>query len=279
MWLSNMAYKRILTIQDISCVGQCSMTVAMPILSACGHETCILPTALLSTHTGGFGKPVVQHLTETMAAMRQHWKSCDIRFDAILVGYLGSVEAVRETAEIAKELLAPEGKLIVDPAMADHGRRYSGLSEEYAAAMQQLCARADILIPNVTEGAMLSGMEYREEPEDSYVNEILMALPGKCVVMTGVGTGSGTTGAAVRDGENLFRVSHKKVDRAFHGTGDMFAAAFVGALMGGKDVKRAVQIAGDFVLRAIEITLEAPAHWYGVRFESALGYLQSLLEN
>ena len=124
-----MAYKRILTIQDISCVGQCSMTVAMPILSACGHEICILPTALLSTHTGGFGKPVVRHLTDTMAGMREHWKACGITFDAILVGYLGSVEAVAEVEEIAKELLASDGKLIVDPAMADHGKRYSGLSK------------------------------------------------------------------------------------------------------------------------------------------------------
>lgn len=274
-----MNYKRILTVQDISCVGQCSMTVALPILSACGQECCIAPTAVLSTHTGGFGKPAVNHLVDSLEPMRRHWQEQNITFDAIYTGYLGSVGAVEAAVKIADTLLAPGGVLIVDPAMADHGRRYSGLSEEYAAAMQQLCAKADILIPNVTECAMLSGMEYREDPEDSYVNEILMALPGKCVVMTGVGTGSGTTGAAVRDGENLFRVSHKKVDRAFHGTGDMFAAAFVGALMGGKDVKRAVQIAGDFVLRAIEITLEAPAHWYGVRFESALGYLQSLLEN
>ena len=113
--------KRILTIQDISCVGQCSMTVAMPILSACGHETCILPTAVLSTHTGGFGKPAVAHLDGTLEAMWKHWKENDITFDAIYTGYLGSVGAVKAAMEIVDHLLSPGGVLIVDPAMADHG--------------------------------------------------------------------------------------------------------------------------------------------------------------
>ena len=117
-----MAYKRILTIQDISCVGQCSMTVAMPILSACGHETCILPTALLSTHTGGFGKPSVVHLGDALDGMWQHWKTNDITFDAILVGYLGSISAIEMTEKILKQMLAPDGISIVDPAMADHGK-------------------------------------------------------------------------------------------------------------------------------------------------------------
>lgn len=274
-----MAYKRILTIQDISCVGQCSMTVALPILSACGHECCILPTAVLSTHTGGFGKPAVVHLENSLEPMWRHWQEQNITFDAIYTGYLGSVGAVEAACAVADALLAPGGVLIVDPAMADHGKRYSGLSDEYAEAMTKLCRCADILIPNVTEAAMLSGLSYREDPEDSYIDQMLAALPGSSVVLTGVGCGVGTTGVAVRHGGDVFRVSHRKVDRSFHGTGDMFAAAFVGALMQDKDLHTAVQIAGDFVLRAIELTVEAPAHWYGVRFESALGYLGELLEN
>lgn len=274
-----MAYKRILTIQDISCVGQCSMTVALPILSACGHECCVLPTAVLSTHTGGFGKPAVAHLESRLESMWHHWQENGITFDAIYTGYLGSIEAVEAVEAIADALRAPGGMLIVDPAMADHGKRYSGLSEEYAAAMARLCAKADILIPNVTEGAMLSGLPYREAPGEDYVREILSALPGKSVIMTGIGEGEGTTGAVIRDGAKIYRISHAKVDRAFHGTGDMFAAAFVGALMQGREPGDAARIAGNFVLRAIEITMEAPAHWYGVRFESALGYLMALLEN
>ena len=124
-----MAYKRILTIQDISCVGQCSMTVAMPILSACGHETCILPTALLSTHTGGFGKPAVVHFDDALSDIRCHWHSCGIRFDAILVGYLGSLGAIETAGEIMDTLLEPGGVSIVDPAMGDNGRLYAGFDE------------------------------------------------------------------------------------------------------------------------------------------------------
>ena len=134
-----MAYKRILTIQDISCVGQCSMTVALPILSACGHETCILPTALLSTHTGGFGKPSVVHMGQNLDAFWKHWKDNGITFDAILVGYLGSMEAIEMTSRILAEMLAPGGISIVDPAMADHGKLYSGFDQAYADAMKGLC--------------------------------------------------------------------------------------------------------------------------------------------
>ena len=272
-----MSYKRILTVQDISCVGQCSMTVAMPILSACGHETCILPTALLSTHTGGFGKPVVRHLADTMAQMRQHWKTCDIRFDAILVGYLGSVEAVKETAVIAKELLAPEGKLIVDPAMADHGKRYSGLDEEYAVAMMDLCLQADVMIPNITEAAMMAGMPYREDFDEPYITQLMETLGGNDVVLTGVGYHPEETGIAVRSADGLFHYSHAKVAKSYHGTGDMFAACFTGALLQGKSMEDAVKIAGEFTRRSIEETYSNPAHWYGVKFETQLPWLIGVL--
>ena len=268
-----MAYKRILTIQDISCVGQCSMTVAMPILSACGHECCILPTAVLSTHTGGFGKPAVVHLDESLDAMWNHWQNQGISFDAIYTGYLGSTGAVQAAMEIADSLMAPGGLLIVDPAMADHGKRYSGLNEEYSAAMAKLCEKADILLPNLTEAAMLTGLEFRDDSQKNYVNKLLEMLPQKTVVLTGVGYEPGTTGVAVRQGREYFHVAHSKVDRSFHGTGDIFAAAFVGTLMQEKTVKQAAEVASRYVLRCIQLTMEAPAHWYGVRFESALGEL------
>ena len=268
-----MAYKRILTIQDISCVGQCSMTVALPILSACGHETCILPTAVLSTHTGGFGRPAVVHLDSGLNGMWRHWQEQGITFDAIYTGYLGSVGAVKAAMEIAENLLAPGGSLIVDPAMADHGKRYSGLDEAYAVAMAGLCAKADILVPNLTEAAMLTGQEFRENMDENYVNKLLRLLPQKTVVLTGVGYEPGMTGVSVRQGNETFHIGHEKVERSFHGTGDIFAAAFVGVLMQGKTVKLAVEIATQYVLRCIQLTAEAPAHWYGVRFESVLGEL------
>lgn len=266
-----MAYKRILTIQDISCVGQCSMTVALPILSACGHETCILPTAVLSTHTGGFGKPVVQHLQ--VDAMWRHWKEQNIDFDAILVGYLGSVSAVETVSQILDEMLAPGGLAIVDPAMADHGKLYSGFDSPYAAAMQKLCEKADIMIPNITEAGMMAGMEYRADFDEAYVRELLCKLGGKDIVLTGVGFAPGETGAAVRRGGELSFFHTPKVNKSYSGTGDMFAACFTGALMQGKTLEEAVSIACGFTLRSIEATAAAPAHWYGVKFETALPWL------
>lgn len=265
-----MSYKRILTVQDISCVGQCSMTVALPILSACGHETCILPTAILSTHTGGFGKPAVVHLDDALDAFRKHWQENDLTFDAILVGYLGSIEAVRMTERILEQMLAADGISIVDPAMADHGKLYSGFDENYAAAMKSLCGKADIILPNITEAAMFAGMPYQEKLEDSYVQELLKAMGHPSVILTGVGYAEGETGAAIYNAGTLSYYHHPKVGKNFHGTGDMFAACFTGALMHGKSREESVKIAADFVCKAIENTCADPAHWYGVKFETAL---------
>lgn len=273
-----MAYKRILTIQDISCVGQCSMTVALPILSACGHETCILPTALLSTHTGGFGKPSVVHLDHTLDKIWQHWKENEITFDAILVGYLGSVASIKVAERIIKKMLAPGGISIVDPAMADHGKLYSGFDEEYAQEMKGLCTQADIILPNITEAAMFARQPYCERIEEDYVQNLLKALNHPCVVLTGVGYGEGETGAAIYHGGNLEHYHHRKIGRNFHGTGDMFAACFTGALLRDNTLAESVKIAGDFVCKAIENTCASPAHWYGVKFETALPELMHMLQ-
>ncbi len=265
-----MAYKRILTIQDISCVGQCSMTVALPILSACGHETCILPTSLLSTHTGGFGKPVVSHMGEELNRIWRHWQENNITFDAILVGYLGSVPAIETAADIIENLRAPGGIAIVDPAMADHGKLYSGFDSAYAAAMETLCRRADILLPNITEAALLSGSEYRQDLSQAYVRRLLEGLDHPCVVLTGVGYREEETGIALWDNGSLRHYAHRRIGKSYHGTGDMFAAAFTGALMQEKDKLEAIRIAADFTCRCIQNTDQSPAHWYGVKFETAL---------
>lgn len=272
-----MAYKRILTIQDISCIGQCSMTVALPILSACGHETCILPTAVLSTHTGGFGKPVVHHLANDLAAMADHWRSQNITFDAILIGYLGSIPAIESAAQIMDTMRSPGGVTIVDPAMADHGKLYSGFDAEYAQAMGELCTRADIILPNITEAAMMTGMEYRESYDEIYIRELMDGLKGKQVVMTGVGFQPGQTGAAIRTENGISYYHHERVGKNYHGTGDIFASCFTGALMQGKDLYEAVKMAADFTCRCIQNTHADPAHWYGVKFETALPWLTSEL--
>lgn len=273
-----MPYQRILTIQDISCVGQCSMTVALPILSACGHEVCILPAAVLSTHTGGFGKPEVCGLSDHLNAIWRHWKREGITFDAIYTGYLGSIEAVDIASQIMDELLVPGGKTIVDPAMADHGKLYSGLSERYAEAMQALSMRADVMLPNITEAAIMTGMPYRDDPDEAYILEMLSKLGGKDIVLTGAGIEQGKTGAAMRNAGAVSFYLHDRVNRNFHGTGDIFASAFTGAWLQGKNIMRAVQIAADYTRLCIQNTYNHPAHWYGVKFETALPDLIEMLK-
>lgn len=259
-------------------MGQCSMTVALPVLSACGLETCVLPTAILSTHTGGFWKPSVTHLDGMLEPVWKHWKESGIRFDGIYTGYLGSVEAIGAAETIMDQLLEPGGLVIVDPAMADNGRLYSGLDKRYAAHMKRLCARADVILPNLTEAAMLTEMPYEQAPEEGYVADLLETLPQKTVVLTGVGYREGETGAVVRDETGIRHYVHRKVGGSCSGTGDLFAAGFVGALMQGRDTFRAVKIAADFTEKSVENTRKAPAHWYGVAFEPVLPELIRALE-
>lgn len=260
--------KRVLIIQDISCVGRCSMTVALPILSAWGHETCILPTAVLSTHTGGFGAPAAVHLEGELEKIRRHWQENQIYFDGILVGYLGSIGAVEAVEKILDTMLAPGGIAVVDPVMGDNGRLYSGFDEGYAEAMGRLCRKAHVIIPNLTEAALLIGLPYGEDPE--HVNVLLEKTVGQTVVLTGVSFGPEETGVAVRSREGRRHYAHKKVGGSFHGTGDLFAACFTGALLRGRDVYGAVKTAADFVCESIQNTPGESDRRFGVRFEGAL---------
>ena len=273
-----MEYKRILTMQDISCVGQCSMTVALPILSACGQEVCILPTAVLSSHTGGFRDPNVRILSEDIPAILECWKREGIDFDYIYTGYLGSIQEVAYARKIGAEMRASGGILIVDPAMADHGKLYKGFTEEYALAMKTLCSEADIVMPNLTEAAMMTGMPYLETYDEGYSSELVSRLEAPRVVLTGVGYDPETTGVVVAEAGVIRYHSHKRIGRNYHGTGDIFASAFIGALAAGQDIHRAAEIAGEFTCRCIEITYAAPAHWYGVKFEAALPELIRMLD-
>ena len=275
-----MNYKRILTIQDISCIGQCSMTVALPILSACGLETCILPSAVLSSHTGGFSRPAVCDLTEEMPRIQAHWMKEGISFDGIYTGYLGRIKQIGFVRDIARTLLVPGGKLIVDPAMGDHGKLYSGFDYRYAEAMKELCACADVVIPNITEAAMLTGRDFREKLDMRYVESLLLDmvdLGAKCVVLTGVGFTSEETGVAIWSEGKITYYHHPKVARPYHGTGDIFAASLVGAWLGGKELRSAAAIAARYTQKCIENTADDPAHWYGTKFETALPELIRML--
>ena len=275
-----MEYKRILTIQDISCLGQCSMTVALPILSACGQETVILPSAVLSTHTGGFSTPAIRDLTDHIPPVCAHWKKEGILFDGIYTGYLGSTRQIGMVAEIAETMMVPGGKLIVDPAMADHGRLYKGFDSAYADAMGSLCRKADVILPNITEACMLTGSEYRENFDESYALTLVEKLHGMgipCVILTGVGYHPGETGVLISRPGQLHHYSHPKIDQPYHGTGDIFASVLTGAWLGGKELEEAARIAADYVCQCIRNTAGDENHRYGVRFETALHWLVNRL--
>lgn len=264
-----MSYKRILTMQDISCVGQCSMTVALPVLSACGHETCVLPTALLSTHTGGFGTPEIVNFSDSLEKIAAHWQKNGITFDAVLVGYLGSTSAVQTAAQILDTLLSPGGMAIVDPAMGDHGRLYAGFDDAYVREMRGLCQKADVILPNLTEAAILTGQPWEDRMDMSYAGKLLDGLSAPRVLLTGVGN-ERESGFLLREAGGCRRYAHGKIPGSFSGTGDLFAAAFTGAWVSGKPLYDSAVIAADFTYGCIARTAAEPAHWYGIQFEPGL---------
>lgn len=268
-----MEYKRVLTVQDISCVGQCSLTVALPILSAAGLETCILPSAVLSTHTAGFTGFTVRDLTEDIPGIAAHWQKEGIRFDAIYTGYLGSTEQIDDVKDIFRTCGKPGFVKIVDPAMADNGRLYPAFDMAYVQQMKTLAFEADIILPNITEACLLTDWPYRETYDETYIRGLLDALRAagaKTVILTGVSYDEDTTGVVVMENGACSYYAHKRYAKGCHGTGDVYASAFVGAFLRGKSSFDAARIAADYTLRCIEVTRPDPDHWYGVKFETVL---------
>ena len=268
-----MSEKRILTVQDVSCVGQCSLTVALPILSACGTETCVLPTAVLSTHTA-FEGFTFRDLTDDIAPISAHWEKEGIDFDCIYTGYLGSRRQIDLVSSLRKHL-KKGGLFIADPAMADNGKLYPGFASDFPLDMKRLIAVADAVLPNVTEACLLTGTEYRENGDKEYIDGLIGKLKEICggtIVLKGLTYQSGEIGVAVaKRGEETKYYFHERLPRMSHGTGDIYASLFTGALCRGSDAFSAAKLAADFTAKAIAAT--EPEHFYGVRFEKALPYL------
>lgn len=275
-----MDYKRVLTIQDISCVGQCSLTVALPILSACGVETCVLPSAVLSNHTGGFQGFTFRDLTEDMPGISRQWQENGLSFAAIYTGYLGSTRQIEYVRNIFRDNAAESCVKVVDPAMADHGKLYVGFDDAFVQAMKGLCREADYVIPNITESCLLTGLEYRTEYDRAYIDRqlaVLTAMGCKNVILTGISYTPGKTGIVVFENGEYAYYEHERLSNSCHGTGDIFASCFVGALMRGNSAYRASQIAADYALACIRQTAQMPDHWYGAAFEPVLGKLIEML--
>lgn len=278
-----MSYKKILTIQDISCVGQCSLTVALPIISACGVETCVLPSAVLSTHTAGFKGYTFRDLTDDMPAICEHWKREGITFDAIYTGYLGSTEQIDHVKDIVKATAKDGSLFIVDPAMADNGKLYPAFDEAHVEAMKGLCAKADFILPNITEAALLTDMPYKNEYDEEYIKELinrLATLGCKNVILKGVPSVMGDDRMGIiiyMNGESHY-YEHERLANSCHGTGDVYASAFVGSLMRGKSAVEAAEIAAKYTVECIKETAKQDNHWYGAAFELALGKLIEMLK-
>ncbi len=267
--------KRVLTVQDISCLGKCSTTIALPVISALGSETVILPTALLSTHSI-FENFTCKDLSDQIMPIAKHWQSQDVKFDAIYTGYLGTEEEIDMMKELFRMFGGEDTLIIVDPAMGDRGVLYPAFDEAYAKKNTELCAGADIILPNITEASFMTGLPYKEEYDEEYVREMLQALNAlgaKVSILTGVSLGPGKTGIMGYDREKdtYFSYQNEKIGAQFHGTGDLFASTFVGEVMKGLDWTDAIRIAADYTAHTIEVTMQNPKKsWYGVDFETTI---------
>ena len=270
--------KRIVSIQDISCLGKCSLTVALPIISAMGVECSIVPTAVLSTHTM-FQNFTCKDLTDQIGPIADHWKSENIVFDAIYTGYLASKEQIGDVCAFFDTFKTKDNLIVVDPVMADNGKLYPAFGPDFPAEMAKVCAKADLIVPNLTEASLLTGLPYRTEYDEEYIREMLQALAKlgpRYVALTGVSFEKGRLGVMYYDREKNEYGSYfaEHLPASFHGTGDVFASTCVGALMRGLPLGDALALAADYTVECIQLTLASPeAKWYGVEFESAIPYL------
>ena len=276
--------KRIITVQDISCVGKCSLTVALPVISAMGVEACVLPTAVLSTHTA-FKGFTFRDLTADISNITAHWKQEKIGFDAIYTGYLGSFEQIELMHSLISDFGGGSTRVIVDPCMGDNGALYSGFTPDFAKAMAGLCSKADVIVPNLTEASFMLGVPYVAAGyTKEYIEDLVQKLAGlgsRRVVLKGVSFDDKKIGIVSYDSQNQ-KISwyfHEKMPQSFHGTGDIFASVLTGALVRGFELQEACRLAADFVVEAIRATLSHKDYnWYGVDFESAIPFLVERLK-
>ena len=276
--------KRIMSIQDISCLGKCSLTVALPIISAMGIETSIVPIAVLSTHTK-FNNFTFRDLTDDLIPIKEHWLKEGFKFDAIYTGYLGSKKQVDIVSDYFDSFKTASNHIIVDPAMADNGKMYTGFEPDFALKMATLCKKADIILPNITEACLMVEEEY--PGENASVDEIkhllskLSNLGSKVVVITGVKTAPGQFGFVGYDtvSKEFFSYSTKEVPIKSHGTGDVFASTFTGALMNDYSIFDSLKIAADFTCACIQNTYnDKTAVDYAVNFEAEIPKLIKMIK-
>ena len=276
--------KRIVSVQDISCLGKCSLTVALPIISAMGVECAVVPTAVLSTHTM-FRGYTVRDLTDDINPIINHWRKENIKYDAVYTGYLGSFEQLNIVGQMFDEYKNDGALIVVDPVMADNGKLYPGFTEEFAKSMATICGKADVIVPNLTEASYMLGVPYvGSDYDEEYIKDMLKKLCGlgcKKAVITGVSFEKGRLGVMAYNAktDNYFTYFNTHLPVSYHGTGDIYASAALGAIVRGISIEDSLAIAVDFTLECMKKTEADPTHrFYGVNFESALGYYINRIE-
>ena len=275
--------KRIATIQDISCLGKCSLTVALPVISATGVEAAIIPTAVLSTHTmfSGF---TCKDLDDQILPIAEHWKKEGFEFDAFYTGYLANAAQIDKVISVINDLKTDKTMIIIDPAMADNGKMYPAFDSDFPKEMAKLCSIADIVLPNITEACFLTDTPYQAEYTLDFAKEVMKKLASqgaKKVVLTGAAPDD-RYGVMCYDSETdtFTMYEQERIDAAFHGTGDIFSSAFAGVLTRGKSIQDSIAIAAEFTAECIRITKNTPdSNWYGVDFETALPYLIEIIDS
>ena len=272
-----------MTVQDISCVGKCSLTVALPIISAAGVEAGVLPTAVLSTHTA-FPKFTFKDLTDEITPIKNTLSELEIDFDAIYTGYLGSFLQLELVEDFIDSFKKDGTFVLIDPVMADNGKLYSGFTPEFAKRMAKLCAKADLLLPNLTEASFMLDVPYNPDYDEEYIKTLLKKLTtlgAPRAALTGISFEEDKIGVYSYDSltDKYFYYANQKLPVSYHGTGDIYASAALGAIMRGIEVEESLAIAVDFTLECMKKTEADPTHrFYGVNFESALGYYINRVE-
>ena len=276
--------KRVAAIHDISCFGKCSLTVALPIISAAGVECSVIPTAVLSTHTGGFTGFTYRDLTTDVQPIADHWKTLDIEFDSIYTGYLGSFEQLELVSTFFDDFKNDHSLILVDPVMADNGVLYQSFPKTFPAGMKKLCSKADVIVPNITEAVLMLNEDYKEGPyTKEYIENLLKNLAKigpKQVVLTGVYFDDTALGAATYDSETgvISYALAPRVEGYYHGTGDIFGSALLSGLLNDIPLAKAAQIAVDFTVKSIAWTKEAGTDLrFGVNFETNIPSLTQAL--
>ncbi len=270
--------KRLVTIQDISCLGKCSLTVALPIISAMGIETAVIPTAVLSTHTM-FKRFTFRDLSSDILEIAKHWKEENINFEAIYTGYLGSIEQIEMLKDFFKQFKTDNNFIFIDPVMGDNGKLYTGFNRQFALEMKELCKMADIVVPNLTEASYMLEREYNEKYTEEEIKEILIELTNlgpKYAILTGVSFKENDLGVMAYNKETnkFFTYFRDKIPTKYHGTGDVFSSTLVGAILNNNSLEEALKIAVDYVWETIYDTyLIKKEDAYGVNFESKIPYL------